>query len=276
VILLAERKSRVELLLLIGADMDAPAVLPFAGGRVAALSYRAPGAEGPNEDAALVLPLGPRRGVLAVADGAGGMPGGAGASETAIRALAEGLAAVKPGEPLRPVILDGFERANRAILDKGSGSATTLVVVEVEDGVMRTYHAGDSGALVTGQRGKVKLQTTAHSPVGFGVEAGLLDRREALHHDELHVVSNLLGCPEMRIELGPSTPLSSRDVLLLASDGLLDNLHQNEIVERARKGDLGRAARQLARHCRRRMLDPRPQDPSKPDDTSFILFRPAG
>ena len=48
----------------------------------------------------------------------------------------------------------------------GAGSATTLAVAEVVGQTVRTYHVGDSPIWVFGQRGRLKLQTVPHSPVG--------------------------------------------------------------------------------------------------------------
>jgi len=138
---------------------------------------------------------------------------------------------------------------------------------------MRAYHAGDSMVLVTGQRGRIKWLTIPHSPVGYAVEAGLLDRGDALHHEDLHLVSNLLGGQGMRIELGASLELSPRDTVVLASDGLSDNLHLDEIVDRVRKGPLCQAVAALAALGRQRMAASAEGVPSKPDDLTFIAIR---
>jgi serine/threonine protein phosphatase PrpC len=126
---------------------------------------------------------------------------------------------------------------------------------------------------VTGQRGRIKWQTIPHSPVGYAVEAGLLDAGEALHHEDLHIVSNLLGAKEMRIELGATLTLARRDTVVLASDGLSDNLHLGEIVERLRMGPLIRSADAVAELGRKRMQAPSEGSPSKPDDLTFIALR---
>jgi len=191
-----------------------------------------------------------------------------------VRAAVEAAAA--ESRPLRDGILDGFERANRSILELGTGAAATLAVVEVGPGWIRPYHAGDSQVLVSGQRGKIKLFTVSHSPVGYAVEAGLLDQQDALHHEDLHVVSNLLGSDDMRIELGATLRLGRRDTVALGSDGLFDNVHAHEIVDRIRKGPLERAAARLASLSKDRMKGGAESRPSKPDDLSFILLRGVG
>jgi serine/threonine protein phosphatase PrpC len=124
-----------------------------------------------------------------------------------------------------------------------------------------------------GQRGRIKFQTIAHSPTGFAVEAGFLDELEAMLHEERHVVSNFLGNNDMRIEVGPPSQLAARDTLILASDGLTDNLHVVEIVETIRKGTLETAVEKLVAMVRKRMLEGDPGLPSKPDDLTVLLLR---
>lgn len=251
-------------------------VSAFAGGSVAVYSARSPDKQSPNEDAAVLIPFNGHAGVLAVADGLGGERAGEQASRTALAELIASIAAADPAEPtLRTAILNGFENANRAVSALGVGAGTTLVVAEILGRTIRSYHVGDSMTLVVGQRGKIKLQTISHSPVGYAIEAGLLDEAEAMHHEDRHVVSNMLGSPAMRIDLGPTIELAPRDTLLLASDGLFDNLHIEEIVARIRKGPLDRAAQTLFDDCRRRMSGVEEGQPSKPDDLTFLAFRPA-
>ena len=240
----------------------------------AVISLRKPEREGPNEDAAGLISIGEEAGVAVVSDGAGGHPGGAEAAKLAVQAVCNSVAELGADVAnLRGAIINGFEAADRAISALGTGAAATLAVVEVHGHKMRSYHAGDSMVLVTGQRGRIKWQTIPHSPVGYAVEAGLLDAGDALHHEDLHIVSNLLGTKDMRIELGATLSLARRDTVVLASDGLSDNLHLDEIVERMRKGPLLRALDGVADLGRRRMLAPSDGAPSKPDDLTFMAIR---
>ena len=127
--------------------------------------------------------------------------------------------------------------------------------------------------MVIGQRGAIRLQTLAHSPTGLAVEAGFLNQRDALHHHERHLVSNFLGAPNMRIDIGTEIRLRPRDTVIIASDGLMDNVHNSEIIERVRKGPLVKAADAVIALARRRMNGTATEQPSKPDDLSLILFR---
>ena len=86
-------------------------------------------------------------------------------------------------------------------------------------------------------------------------------------------MSNFLGTPDMRIDVGAPVELQPRDTTMLASDGLMDNVHLDEIVERIRKGPLADAASKVIGLAKRRMADESSAQPSKPDDLSLILFR---
>lgn len=246
----------------------------MGGGTLIAYTCRCPGKLTDNEDTVAAIPYGPDAAVLVVADGAGGLPAGRRASRTAVTTLERSLqTSMSETTLLRTAILTGIEAANKAVMALGNGSATTLTVVTVEGRLARSYQIGDSEAIIVGLRGKLKGQTLAHSPTGFAVEAGFLDQREALHHEERHLVSNLLGSNEMRIDVGATVELSPRDTILLASDGLTDNIHVEEIVDLMRKGPLDGAVDGLTGLARRRMAVASKTQPSKPDDLSVILFR---
>lgn len=261
--------------LLFDANTVEPQVVSFATGHAAVYSRRSPDKLTPNEDSVGLLPAGAASGVIALADGCGGMAMGEVASRAAIEALyMELLATGAEGPTLRPAILDGLERANHDVCDVGGGAATTMAVVEVDGTMVRTYHAGDSAILVISNRGRVKLHTVAHSPVGYAVEAGVLDAREAIHHADRHLVSNVFGMDDAHIEVGSRRKLSPLDTVIVGSDGLFDNLHVEEIVEIARKGPLLTCAQQLAVLAGQRMEVSAGALPSKPDDLSFVLYRP--
>jgi serine/threonine protein phosphatase PrpC len=251
--------------------------LAAAGGVLAVYSMRCPEKETPNEDAVAIIPTGVGSGVLAVADGLGGAPAGRQASLLAIQCLARAVEeVVREDVAIRIGIMNGFESANEEVLALALGAATTLTAVEFDGQFVRHFHVGDSLTLLTGQRGKIKMQSIPHSPVGYAVEAGLLDETDAMHHEERHVISNVIGSVDMRIEVGSAVELSPRDTLLLASDGLSDNLHMPEIVECIRKGSLEIVTEHLARRARERMEGAREGEPSKPDDMTFVIFRLAG
>ncbi len=246
----------------------------LAGGEAVLFSEVAPGKESPNEDSVGVFPYGPAAAVLAVADGAGGMPAGQKASSTAVQQMFANMqASMEQTQLLRTAVLNGIEAANAAVLDLANGSATTLTVIAIEGSVARCYHVGDSPAWIIGQRGKLHFEAVAHSPVGLAVESGFLSEVDAMYHPDRNIVSNFLGTVDMRIEVSPEIRLAQYDTVVLASDGLNDNLFVSEVIEKVRCGPLAKGAENLVEATRRRMFGDQPLLPSKPDDLSLIAFR---
>lgn len=267
-----------ELLIFSRQDMTCPHYCTIAGGSAGLFSARSPAKETDNEDAAAILPIDRKRAVLAVADGLGGHQAGAEAAELALRAIVKSIQAeldsVAEQPNLRSAILNGFEIANRDVAALGVGAGTTLAALEIDGNTVRTYHVGDTEILIVGQRGKNRHQTVSHSPVGYAVEAGLLNETEAIQHKDRHIVSNIVGSEAMRIEIGPIVKIRPRDTIVLASDGLFDNLRLTEIINLVRKGPLINVVEQVSKLCQDRMRSPNGSHPSKPDDLTLLLYRP--
>ena len=264
----------------IGCYIDSNTNLPQSNllntREVVVFSTRSPEKEKSNEDSVAWI-VWPDALLLAIADGVGGQPAGGDASMLTIKLLVECFQDID-GEQIsldafRDGVLDTFERANREVQDMGVGSGTTLTVVTVSERDARVFSVGDSSTLICGSKGKVKFVNTPHSPTGYAIAAGVLDENDALHHEERHLLSNLVGSTEMHIDIGPILKLSTQDRILVASDGLWDNMYLEEIVNAVRKGSLYKAANFLQETCRHRMLDKEKKLPSHADDLSFIVVR---
>jgi protein phosphatase len=266
--------ERVQLFL--GAEERAQADRTLPQGEVCVRSIRSPDKQTENEDSAAIIQLGDDSLVLAVADGVGGSAAGREASNATVRTLSRVLTKLPDETPqLRPAILDAVDQANKAVLGLARGAATTLVVAQLDAKRLQSYHVGDSELLTVGQRGRIKQRVVPHSPTGFAVEAGLLDEDEAVQHDQRHVLFNVIGSSDMRVEVGPAMQLAPRDTVLLASDGLFDNLYIDEIVDTIRSGPLVAAADRLVERVQARMKgSDTAGQPCKPDDLTVVLFRP--
>lgn len=261
----------------LNTDMLEPEALPVVGGTAAVISVRRPETLGANQDAAAVIYAGDQGAVLAVADGCGGMASGEEAARIAIQSLSDHITnAANDGLPLRGAILDGLDEANRQILDLKTGAGATIALVHLEGNDARPYHIGDSQIVVVGGRGKLKTLTTSHSPVGYAVESGLLEEDVAIDHDQRHLVSNFLGYDAMHVEVGSSRVLAAHDALLVASDGVMDNLLLEEIVELARCGRAPTVAAKMASLALQRMAAAEDGKPHKPDDLTLIVYSRRG
>jgi len=260
------------------AHMDAVETVSAANGTVIAFSRTSPEKETPNEDAAAVFPLWPGAAVLVVADGVGGLKNGSKASATAIRAFRKVLSEVKPDTDLRNPILDAIQQANQNIMRHAAGAATTIAAVEIRDGKMRSYHVGDSIIMQVSERGAIKSLTLSHAPVSYAVEAGVITEEEGLLHADRNLVSNVVGDRDMRIEIGPPRKLATQDTVLLASDGLSDNLSTDEIADLVRRNPLSSRVSEMITTARERMslisFDEDTIDlPGKPDDLTLLVYR---
>ena len=226
--------------------------IEFCGGIVTSFSQRCPTRDAtPNEDASCFVEVTPALGLVAVADGVGGAASGNKASRVAIERLIESCQNSKDGSEresrgLRSEILDAIEQTNHDILSWGSGAGTTLTAVEICEGWVRAFHIGDSNALLISNRGNIKFATVGHAPVAQAVEIGLLDENLAMIHEDRNLITNCLGSNEMKIEIGSGVKMAARDTLLVASDGLFDNLNSQEVVSIIRSGNLIAKTRELA------------------------------
>jgi len=237
---------------------------------LAASSVASPARPESNEDALLVMPAGSRGVLLAVADGCGGMPAADRASAAAVAAMASSVGAASDAD-LTSAVLSGFDRANAAVADLRVGAGSTLTAVLVQDGCARVFHAGDSPAAIVGQRGAIRFATLSHSLVGFGVEAGLISAAEAQGHEDSGVVLNVLGFAEMFVHVGPPVRLRPMDTVLIASDGLSDNLTIEQISSACRVGGAAAALEALVGLASDAMTG---SPAGHADDLSVALFRP--
>lgn len=250
-----------------------PQTLDLGKERIMACSLPNPVDGGSNEDCAAVVRRPEGQVVMVVADGVGGSRQGQLASRLAVECVVEAVRQADPGIPrLRTVLIDAIEEADRRVRQLKTGAATTLAIAEIHQGELTTYHCGDSTVMVCGVRGRIRSMTVGHNPTEMAVHAGWMDAASALQHHERHLVSNILGQPPLRIEVGPRLALLPRDTVLLATDGLFDNLVPAEIADLIRREPMARNFERLIAEAQRRMSDEAGQY-NKPDDLSVIAWR---
>ena len=237
-----------------------------------AFTAKSPAKETANEDCAGWIRLAHDKWVFIVADGLGGLPAGEAASQLAVQRILKTLSD-QSSLDTRSAICLGIDQANEAILSSASGGATTIVIAEYDQGYIRPYHIGDATMLVTGQRGKNKFQSVSHSPTGYLEEAGIIDEHAAMTHHQRHIVSNVLGSTEMRLEIGPKILLAKYDTVVIASDGLQDNLASAQVIDLVRRGRLEQSTQKLIHHCHASMNGENQTSFRHPDDLTLITIR---
>ena len=253
--------------------MNVPALVKLDAGQACVFSCASPVKFTGNEDCGAVYPGLNGDCLLVVADGIGGYANGARASMHVTTALEKSISLDAPIAERLEHISNSLEKANEEIIQRNTGEGTTVAVVHVDNEQIHTCHAGDSDILLISHEGEVKYKTLAHSPVAEAQEMGLIDEHAAIHHQGRNFISNYLGDHEMFLAMSEGIDYEKSDTLLLASDGLFDNLYQDEIIEIAMKENLENAGAQLADLARERMKGLDPALPSKPDDLTFVLFR---
>ena len=174
--------------------------------------------------------------LFAVADGVGGMDLGEVASAKAISVVTEEFASAQAGTMLISLLPRLIQHANAAVHDctlapeyRGKKMATTLVACAIRYDQAIVSHVGDSRCyLVRGS--KAKQITQDHTWVNEQRKMGIISASEMSQSESRHVLIRSLG-PEMFVS--PDTTavtLQAGDVLVLCSDGLHDELGEDELA----------------------------------------------
>jgi PPM family protein phosphatase len=156
--------------------------------------------------------------LLAVADGVGGVPGGAQAGEAAVQSLR----ALSASADLRALsdAAEAAERAVQALSDGEDRPATTLTALLRSRSRLGLVHIGDSRAYLL-RNGELSRLTQDHTYVQTLVDAGRLSSEEARTHAQRPLLVRALGAGAGRSE--PDVSLRSAqagDRYLLCTDGL--------------------------------------------------------
>lgn len=171
-----------------------------------------------------------------VADGMGGVKGGAIASGLAIKVLEEGLkdrVTVSPQE-----LSELIQRANGAIFERGSseptlqGMGTTLVGLCFFGTTMVITNVGDSRAFRV-RNGSIEQLTQDHTLVMELVRSGAISPEQAGNHPVSHMLTRSLGpSPSVDVDctISPDGPAQG-DIYLLCSDGLYNMVGAEEFTE---------------------------------------------
>lgn len=168
-----------------------------------------------NEDSYLILP---EYQCWAVADGMGGCECGEIASAIAICSLKTAIAS---GQDLIAAIQYSHHAVEQAARD-GLGTAgmgSTLVAIQLNNGVYRIAWVGDSRAYL--YRSELKCLTKDHSYIQLMLDQGLISDNDIENHPYKNVVTQALGGTDKSITVDMiEGKLQRDDIFLLCSDGL--------------------------------------------------------
>lgn len=195
-----------------------------------------------NEDSAAVFD--PE--VYVVADGMGGHAAGEVASHILVKAVRDDLSGCP--DIHEQELCHAIHRANREILATVAenpdcqGMGTTATLLHTEQGLAFWAHVGDSRLYLL-RDGALHQVTRDHSYVEDLVEHGELTEAEARIHPQKNMLTRAVGVEEaLEVDSG-RFDVRVGDILLLATDGLMNMVSEEEIVSILQQGeqDLARA-----------------------------------
>lgn len=171
-----------------------------------------------------------------VADGMGGVQGGATASKMAVNVVEQRL--IAKTNLTAEDICEAVTVANKLIFEKGAGDValngmgTTFVGIAFVENKMFVTNVGDSRAYCF-RNNTVRRLTEDHTLVMELVRSGTITVEQAGNHPVSHMLTRSLGpTPEIEIDcyLAETGPLAG-DVFLLCSDGLYNMVAESEMLE---------------------------------------------
>jgi protein phosphatase len=220
---------------------------------------------GDNQDRFLVLET-PQGAVLAVADGMGGLAGGALAAQAAIDLVRTRIngSAVTPADLAGIIVQAGDQVAALAAADPAlEGMGTTLVVVVVAGDRAVWAHAGDSRLYHLGD-GVLTQVTRDHRFLQDLLDSGDVAAAELPNHPLRNLLDQCVGCPDLRPDCGVLS-VRDGDLLVLTTDGLHDHVGPRTLRdELVVFPDLDLISSRLITEARRA---------GSTDDASLVLFR---
>jgi serine/threonine protein phosphatase PrpC len=180
--------------------------------------------------------------LLVVADGMGGHAGGEEASSVGIR-VASGVIVREvllpmlnntPTEvtsrPIQEILSEAINSANEAVSRIESDAGTTLTSALIVGHSAYMAHVGDSRAYYLDQ-GELRQITQDHSLVNRLVQLGQISSEEALSHPQRNFLYRAVGQgPELKVDTYLQR-LTKGSYLVLCSDGLWNQVTEQEIVE---------------------------------------------
>lgn len=187
-----------------------------------------------NQDSFGIVELGTSK-LLIVADGMGGVRGGALASALAVETVKENVTAV--GTPKIDDVRRAVEKANGEIFARGAadptlaGMGTTFVALFFSGTSLHILNVGDSRAYRI-RNERIDRLTEDHTLVMELLRSGTIDAEQARNHPVSHMLTRSLGpAAEVDVDCFPCQEGPFRgEIYLLCSDGLYNLVREQEML----------------------------------------------
>ena len=198
------------------------------------------GASRANNEDALYASLDKSLPLYIVADGMGGHNAGDIASNMAIEIIKDEFILnkekLKSPRKIEKAIKTSFEKANKLIYQKSlheldlEGMGTTVVLGYYFDNSFYIGHVGDSRAYIL-EDDSISQITEDHTLVNELIKKGSITKSQALHHPQRNYITRALGTSrDIEIDINIAD-FSSKETMLLCSDGLYNMIEEDTIVE---------------------------------------------
>jgi len=187
------------------------------------------------------VPIGPLPNLFIVADGLGGHNAGEVASTKAVEFITEYVRDFKAAEFVKSdnyldLLVTAVQGANAKVCEMAKTNpemqdmGTTLTACIITDEKIVLAHVGDSRAYSI-TKDEINQLTADHSYVESMVKTGEITAEEALTHPDRHMITRVLGMPELFEVDGAVKPIGDTISVLLCSDGLTNMLDDQKIKD---------------------------------------------
>lgn len=192
-----------------------------------------------NQDSYRIVPLAAETILAVVCDGMGGAKSGNVASRLACEVFSEEVrrsfrAEMTPAE-MREMLRTAAHLANASVFEHSqlseefAGMGTTLVSALMRPETAVVLNIGDSRAYLLNSDG-VRCITTDHSLVELMVQRGELTPEQAKNHPGKNLITRAVGTEKQVTADVFCVPLRKGDNLLLCTDGLSNQMADQEIL----------------------------------------------
>ncbi len=185
-------------------------------------------------------------GLYLLADGVGGSRSGEVASEETVESFANyiklRIGDVQEVFDIIGLLEEAMNFVNKKIhalsRDKKEniGMATTFVYALIKDGTSYIGNVGDSRAYLIHNKEIIQI-TDDHTYVNELLKAGLLTKEEAKKHTKKNIITRAIGAEEVVKADLFTFPIDLGDKMILCSDGLYDEISDDDILNIINKHD---------------------------------------
>jgi serine/threonine protein phosphatase PrpC len=235
------------------------------GGTYAYLTQKNPTLERKNQDSVGIY-ANDHQAILIVADGIGGHRMGDEASKIAVSSIID--ACKKRNIIDIDDIYQSIIEANQKVRGLNVGAGTTICIGFVNNDSLTFFNSGDSKGIHISGKGKVKTETVDHSSAGLASHSELFSTKAIEEQDGGNQLIHALGDEVLHVAVSGPIEITTRDSILLCSDGLTANLKHDEIAQIITIGSINDRVVGLQEMAQKKMNG----DNGHPDDLSIVLF----